>query len=295
MYLSNFWNKFGVDIIISLAFTVVSLGLFVLFLINQSKSGEKKLLAISIIAVALLLLSVNFIVIRDYNNGLKNDSTLKFPLIKTLLFNSLTILLTALIGFLFSKSSMNEEKEFSVQDIAVLGIMVALSSVLMLFGIPIFPHAPFLKVEFSALIYFMVFLWFGFRPTFIVILLTNMVHVIMPSIGGQVLFAVDELVNVIACMAFLTPAIIASKIRSESVPKLKEVIITAIIGTIFTTIFMVMYNQLVNIPLIYKFDWSFKEVLVLFGPFNLIKWGSVGLLVCLFYQRLYPIKELILK
>lgn len=297
MYLSEFWSKFGIDILVSSIFILAGIILLVVLIDKSGRNGtSKKMYLIGGTILVLALLSMNLILIKDYNKKIVEDPTIVFPLAKVLLFNAFIILAFVVIGYLFSKKSEKIHDKVSVSTVAILGLLAALASVLMLFGIPIFPANSFLKLEVSALIYFMVLLWFGIKPTIIVVFLTNIIHAIMPSITPPLIPFLDEMVNVVAVFAFLLPACIAfRKLKKDEIPSLEKVIITLIIGVLFTTVFMVLYNHFVNLPLIYGIDWSFSKVLSIFGPFNLIKWTTVSIAVALLYRRIDTLKNQIVR
>lgn len=297
MLLSEFWVKNGKEIIVSSIIIIVAVFLLVTLLINQSKQGNLiRGIITSLIIVVMLIGGTTYVLYQDYLKALAKDPAVVFPWLEILRFSGIIIMVYAVIGTLIlkAKSTKNQKPKASVSSIALMGILVALASVLMLFGIPIFPAFDFLKVEFSGLIYFMILLWFGIKPTIIVVLLTNIVHIIMPSMTAPRIFGLDEMVNVIACFAYLLPSVIVfRKLEKNEMPSNKKVIITAIIGVAFTTIFMVLYNYYINLPIIYSWPMPFKQVVTVFGLFNLIKWGGVSLAVCLLYQKLYPIKNLV--
>lgn len=297
MYLSEFWSKFGIDILVSSIFILAGIVLLVVLIINSGHKGtSKKMFLIGGTILVLALLSMNLILIKDYNAKIVEDPTFIFPLARVLLFNAFVILAFVGIGYLLTVKSEKVHEKVSVSTVAILGLLIALASVLMLFGIPIFPNDPYLKLEVSALIYFMVLLWFGIKPTIIVIFLTNIIHAIMPSITPPLIPFLDEMVNVIAVFAFLLPSFIAfRKLQKDEIPSLKKVIFTSVIGVLFTTVFMVLYNYFVNLPLIYGMEWSFSEVLAVFGSFNLIKWGAVSIVVPLLYRKIYTIKNQIIR
>lgn len=291
MLLNDFWSEFGIEIIISSVFILVSLGLLMGLIFSLGKkNASKKFKIIGGIIFVLVLLSVNFIMLRDYQNKLAKDPNFMFPLARVLIFNAFIIFAFVIVGYILT--TKKQQEKVTVATVATLGLLTALASVLMLFGIPIFPQASYLKVEVSALIYFMVFLWFGIKPTIVVILLTNFIHALMPSMTPPVILFLDEMVNVVACLTYLTPSFIAfGRLKDNEVPSINKVIITAIIGVVFTAIFMLLYNYFINLPLIYKIEMDFKSVFLLFVPFNLIKWSSVSIVVVLLYRKINSLKE----
>ncbi|MCK9470938.1 MAG: ECF transporter S component [Bacilli bacterium] len=299
MYLSEFWTNHGDDIVLSSVFILASVFLLVSLIINLGKNNtNKKLYIIGGIIFVLALFGVNYVIIRDYKELLVADPDAEtlFPIARTMLFNAFVIIIFAGIGYLFVNKRNKVKDKTTVTSVAILALLVALASVLMLFGIPIFPSADYLKVEVSALIYFMVYLWFGIKPTVTVILLTNIIHIIMPSVTAPLVFGLDETANIVACLVFLTPSFIAfRKLDKDEMPEFRKVIATSIVGVILTTVFMVLYNYFIFIP-VYEYllgfplGFDFVGVLALFGPFNLIKWGLVCIVVIFLYRKLFGLK-----
>jgi len=291
MILSSFLKNYGLEIIISSIFVLIAIGLFICLIVNlERNNGSRKLKAIGGTIFLLVLVSVNYVMLSDYKSELAKDPTFTFPISKFLIFNAYIIFLFAVVGFFLTTKSKQKQK-ITVATVATLGLMTALASVLMLFGIPIFPSAPYLKVELSAFVYFMVFLWFGVKPAIIVIFITNLLHAIMPSMTPPQILFLDELVNVVACLAYLTPSFIAYHNRNNEELKLKNVAITSILGVIFTVIFMVLYNYFINLSLIYNMKMDFMTVLSIFGLFNAIKWSAVSVVVILLYSKVNNLKS----
>jgi riboflavin transporter FmnP len=312
MYLSEFWSKFGKDIILSSIFIVISVVLLVLLIINLGANNtSKKLRIIGGSIFGFVLVGVNYALLRDFNKTKLNNPDLAFPLAKILLFNAFVILIFVLIGYLFVYRKEKTHEKTSVSSVSSLALMVALASVLQIFGIPLIPGASFLKVEISALIYFMVLLWFGIKPTIAVVVLTNIIHVIMPSFTPPVVFGLDESANIVACLIFLTPSFIAfRKLPKNQMPEFKKVVFTSILGVLCTMTFMVLYNHFLFIPLYrnilgismeslefygVELKLNFVGILIIFGFFNLVKWGLVSTVVILLYRRLYGLKHQLMR
>jgi riboflavin transporter FmnP len=190
-----------------------------------------------------------------------------------------------------SQGNLQTSKPISTRKVAFLGILIGLASALMLLGFPIMPMAPFLKVELSGLIVFMALLWFDWKTAVVVSLYTNFIHVFMPGSAPLILF-LDEGVNFIATMMFILPmAIFLNKSKLEEKRKVSPVFIISVIGVLFTSIFMTLYNAFINLPIIYNMVWDFLAVVKIFGVFNLIKWGFVAIAINLTWRRLYTLRN----
>jgi riboflavin transporter FmnP len=198
--------------------------------------------------------------------------------------------LILLVSFLIHKKQ-KQIRGLSTRKLAFLGILIGLSSALMLLSVPIMPAAPFLKVELSGLVIFMTLLWFDFKTAAIVSLITNFIHVFMPGSAPLILF-LDEGVNFIATMVFLLPmAIMIRMIDFEHRKNNWKFIVVSVLGVIFTVIVMTLYNAYVNLPIIYKISMPFKTVVEIFGVFNLIKWGLVAVAINLTWRRLFSLRH----
>jgi riboflavin transporter FmnP len=204
------------------------------------------------------------------------------------------IILAAYFLMLFIVSKLKQsgklKKTISTRKIAFLGIMVGLASALMLLEFPVIPGYHFLKIELSALMIFMTLLWFDFKTAVLVSVATNLIHVFMPTTPPVILF-MDEGVNFIATMIFIAPtAIFMKKQDLGDQGKRSLMIWLTIASALLTSVVMVMYNQFVNLPIIYKIEMPFITVLEVFGVFNLIKWGLNALVINLLWRRLYSLR-----
>lgn len=287
MSLSEFWVKFHNEIIITSLFAVFCIGLLVYLSIVQAKENKGlKSIIIGLSIIIAIIFGLTYSLIKG---------NVKF--IDVLIIDTLVIISYSLVSYILVRDRQNkgQEKKNTPKKIATLGIIVGLASVLMLFSIPIFPLAPFLKLELSGLIIFMVLLWFDYRSAIIVSLLTNLIHVYMPSLTAPVIMFLDEGINFIATMVFITPsAILITNLKNGHIPSKKQVIICTIVGVLLTSIFMTLYNAYFNLPVVYKMSWPLKDVVKIFTTFNIIKWGAVALVINLTWLRLYDLREIIL-
>jgi len=192
------------------------------------------------------------------------------------------------------KQKQEKKTKLNTKITAFLGIIVGMASVLMILGFPVIPGFLYLKVEFSALIIFMTLLWFDFKTAVIVSLLTNILHFLMPG-TPPLIPLLDEMVNFLATMIFILPTAIFLKKHKLSEPKSNlSILWFSILGVASTTVLMVLFNQYINLPLIYNIDMTFTQVLTVFGIFNLIKWGLNAILIILTWKRFYSIRSSVL-
>lgn len=182
-------------------------------------------------------------------------------------------------------------KTLSTRKFAFLGILIGLASALMLLGFPVMPAAPYLKVEVSGLIIFLTLLWFDWKTAALVSLYTNFIHVFMPGTAPVIIF-LDEGVNFIATMVFILPmALFLNRAKLDVTKKFSPIIFISIIGALFTSVIMTLYNAFINLPIIYGWPMPFWTVVEIFGVFNLIKWGLVAVVIILTWKRLYTLRN----
>jgi riboflavin transporter FmnP len=200
--------------------------------------------------------------------------------------------------------------QHTTKSIAVIGVLAAVSSVLMLLGFPIVPVAgfDFLKIEFSVLFIFLVFIWFDFKSAIIVSLITNLVNSIIQP--GLIPF-MDQSINFIATMVFLIPLVFAfrkcvvNKKENDVLP-VRKMLILGVLSMLLTTVVMVIINLLLIIPVydnlyyggvskaIYAVSSNYYLVVFsIFGGFNIVHWGLIALAIAIFGNRLMKVKQYI--
>ena len=269
--------------IIGISVLGIITALVLIYLMARAKDSEKKLLVIQIITGLFIIAGLSF--------GLAVQKNVEVEPLEIFMFDAIILAVYFLILFINAKlrKSGRLKKPISTRKIAFLGIIVGLASALMLLSVPIIPGMHFLKVELSGLIIFMTLLWFDFKTAVIVSLITNFIHVFMPGTPPLIPF-LDEGVNFIATMVFILPTALFIRKRNLAGTEKRLVIIgTVIVSAIITSVVMVLYNQFVNLPIIYKIEMPFQSVLEIFGVFNLIKWGLNALTIILLWKRLYPL------
>ena len=278
--MKEFLIKYGTEIIISSAFILVCIGLLLFLSITQ----HRKKGIIGSVFVLFILAALNYILIINFDKS-------TYSIIRLILFNlALLVAYVVILLEIFKKESHNKEK-ITTTKVALMGILVGVASVVMMFGIPVFPPAPYLKLELSGLIIFMVFLWFDYKSAIIVSLLTNFIHVFMPTGSAPIIPFLDEGINFIATMAFMLPSILFLKGDGKRINNKKMIVLT-FVGIAFTTVFMVLYNAFFNLPFIYEIKMPLKDVIKIFGLFNLLKWGAVALAIVLLWKKLYILKDI---
>lgn len=262
---------------------VIALGL--MFYLAKNIKERRRHIIISFVAIVFIIAGLTI-------GLLLSEADIKVS--EIILFNTIILLIYSLILLIFNKIQRVikvEKKAMSTRKIAFLGIIIGIASVLMLLGFPILPIAPYLKVELSALIIFMTLLWFDFKTAVVVSLLTNIIHFFMPG-TTPLIPLLDEMVNFLATMLFILPtAIFLNKKSLDKEKKVFSILILTLIGFVSTVVLMVLFNQYINLPLIYNIEMSFSEVIAIFGLFNIIKWGFNVLVINLTWRRFYILRS----
>lgn len=298
MSIGAFIQTFQKEIITSSIFIVISIALLTFLAIAQSKEKrERKSIVGGILSVVAIVIGITVLLSIQEKTVIIDDQPViqKIEFLEILVVDFIFIVVYTLISFVMLRThrvGQNKQK-MSTKKVAILGVLIGFASVLMLAGIPIMPAAPYLKLEISSLIIFMVLIWFDFKSAIIVSLATNLIHVFMPSLTAPVIPFLDEGINFIATMAFLIPAILILNTKEDAEkPSYKKVWLATGVGVLFTTVFMVAYNAFINLPIIYRFDMPFMDVLSIFGVFNIAKWGTSFLIINLLWRKLYDLKDI---
>jgi riboflavin transporter FmnP len=298
MSIGDFIRTFQTEIITSSIFIVISIALLTFLAIAQSKEkrGRKSIIG-GILSVVAIVVGITVLLSIQEKTVIINDEPVikKIEFFEILMVDFIFIIVYTIISFIMLKTHKHgkSKEKMTTKKVALLGVLIGFASVLMLAGIPIMPAAPYLKLEISSLIIFMVLIWFDFKSAILVSLATNLIHVFMPSLTAPVIPFLDEGINFIATMSFLIPSVLLLNTKEDAEkPSYKKVLLATGIGVAFTTIFMVSYNAFINLPIIYRFEMPFKDVLAIFGIFNIAKWGASFLIINLLWRKLYDLKDI---
>ena len=171
------------------------------------------------------------------------------------------------------------KKRFSAKRIALMGVFIALSYGLSFLEIPIFPAAPFLKLDFGNVFILLISLLLGPLEGIIVCVLKECLRLIGSTSGG-----VGELANMAVTTAYILLPAFVYRFR-----KGLKYVIPCLIGACFIgTGAALLANRFINFPL-YMGKGAKDAFASLWGyvlGFNLIKTAAVGLLTTLLYKRL---------
>ncbi|MBR1975036.1 MAG: ECF transporter S component [Clostridia bacterium] len=171
------------------------------------------------------------------------------------------------------------KQRFSAKRLALMGVFVALSYALSWLEIPLFPSAPFLKLDFGNVFILLIGFLCGPVEGVIVCVIKETLRLIGSSSG-----MVGELANVIMTSSFILLPSIVYQFRKG----LKAVIPALVGGCVIGTAVALVVNRFITFPLYMGggaatvFNNLFWYVLA----FNLIKTVSIGILTALLYKKL---------
>lgn len=191
-----------------------------------------------------------------------------------------------------------DDARMKVKKIAFIGLMGAVSAVLMLFRFPIPFMPPFLSFDLSGLMEMLGGFMFGPMAAACIIVVKILLQLVMQ---GSFSLGTGELQNLILSCSYVLPALIIYHRN-----KTKKMAITGMaVSTIFVSVMAVFTNLYLIIPFYVKlFGMSMDDIIsmcrtvnpamknvttmAVFGllPFNLIKYGVTSLVTFIVYKRL---------
>lgn len=202
---------------------------------------------------------------------------------------------------LLKKKNGDTERILTTRKIALIGVFSAISAVLMLFEFPVFFAPSFYELDFSeipALIGA-----FAFGPVSGVMIEFCKILLKLFMKGTSTAF-VGDLANFVIGCSFILPASIIYMFKKTK----KNAVLASIVGTMIMTVFGTMFNAVYLLPtfaVLYgmpldaivgmgtAINSNITSVtsLVIFAvaPLNLLKGGSVSLIMVLVYKKLSPI------
>ncbi len=170
-------------------------------------------------------------------------------------------------------------QRFAPKRLAVMAIFVALAFVVSFLEIPLFPSAPFLKLDFGNVFILLIAFLLGPVEGIVVCLLKEGLRIFGSSSGG-----VGELANMlVTCTYILLPALVYRFHKG-----LKVVIPTLAVACILGTGMALFANRFINFPLYVGAGAVelFTKLFWVIVAFNLIKTAAVSALTVLLYKRL---------
>lgn len=171
------------------------------------------------------------------------------------------------------------KKKLSAKRLAFLAVFVALSYAVSFLEIPIFPAAPFLKLDFGNVFILLVSFLLGPIEGIVVCVLKEGLRAIGSSSGG-----VGEIANIVTTLSFIILPSVVYRFRKG----LKVVVPCLAVGCLLGTGAALLANRFINFPLYMGAGAAsaFQELFWFVLAFNLIKTAAVSVLTVLLYKRL---------
>ncbi len=171
------------------------------------------------------------------------------------------------------------KKRVSSKRLALMALFVALSYAVSRFEFPIFPSAPFLKIDFGNVFILLIAFLLGPIEGICVCLLKEGLRMVGSLSGG-----VGELANIAVTAAYILLPAIAYRFHKG----LKVVIPSLAAACLLGTGMALVTNRFINFPLYMGAGAGarFAELFWLIVAFNLIKTVTVSVLTLLLYKRL---------
>ena len=177
------------------------------------------------------------------------------------------------------RNSVSVQERFSAKRLTLMAVFVALSYVISFLEIPLFPAAPFLKLDFGNVLVLLVSFLLGPVEGVLVCLLKEGLRAIGSSSGG-----VGEIANMLATSAYILLPSIVYRLRYG----LKVVIPSLAVACLLGTGAALITNRFITFPL-YMGEGAasvFADLFWYVVSFNLIKTAAVSVLTLLLYKRL---------
>ncbi len=168
---------------------------------------------------------------------------------------------------------------FSASKIAKLAIFSALAFVVTFLEFPIFPAAPFLKLDFANVFIMLSGFMFGPVSAIIVSFIKELLSLLKSSTGG-----VGEIANFVMTLSFvLVPSTVYRYKKG-----IRVVIFCFIVATFLQSGVALLANRFINFPL-FMGDGAaaaFSELWIYVFAFNIIKGVAISIVTLLLYKRI---------
>lgn len=185
-----------------------------------------------------------------------------------------------------------------VKEIAFIGLMGAVSAVLMLLRFPLPFLPPFLSFDLAGVMEIMGGFMFGPVAAFFIILVKILIQLV---IQGSLSFGTGEVQGLILSCTYVLPALLIYHWRKSK----KSAVIGMAVSTVLVSVVAVITNLYLIIPFYVRlFGMTMEDIIVMCNavnpavknaagmvimgilPFNLIKYGATSLVTFFVYKRL---------
>ena len=167
------------------------------------------------------------------------------------------------------------EKTFSVKNVAGMGVFTALAFAVSFWEFPIFPAAPFFKLDFSNVFIMLGGFMYGPIGGTLILLAEQLLRLAVSSSGG-----VGELANFLVGFAYLIVPATAYRFYKG----LPNVILTLILGCLLQILAALAANRFILFPF-YGLAERFHDFFWYIAAFNAIKSVAITVLTVLLYKR----------
>ncbi|CAD2075729.1 ECF transporter S component [Phocicoccus pinnipedialis] len=178
-------------------------------------------------------------------------------------------------------------KHFSTKNIIIIGILSALSFILMLINVPLPFFPPFLKIDIADIPAYIGFALFGGGVGFLIIILKIVLYAIIAASEP-----IGPIGNLLASISFLVPIYLIYRNKKTN----KSLITGILVGTLVLTVILSLLNYFVLLPL-YGMIIDQRDIvenlktLITVGiiPFNIVKGLLVGAVIYLVHIKIIPV------
>ncbi len=170
-------------------------------------------------------------------------------------------------------------RRLSAKRLAVMAVFVALSYAVSFLEIPLFPSAPFLKLDFGNAFILLIGFLLGPIEGMVVCLIKEGLRMLSSTSGG-----VGEIANILVTWAYILLPSILYRFHKG----LRVVIPSLALACLLGTATALLSNRFINFPLYMGENAlsAFREFFWIIVAFNLIKTAAVSVLTILLYKRL---------
>ena len=179
-----------------------------------------------------------------------------------------------------NRNLTNFNKLFTTPYLARIAVLAGLGAALSMLEFPIFPAAPFFKLDPSGVAVLLAGFAMGLPAGALTLLIKDLIGLLIHPSGGWV----GQLADFIALFAFIVPALLiyyGKKTRTN-----------ALIGMIAGTVTMVLAAIVANVYILFPFYHvpnAETYIIPFIIPFNLIKGVGLTLITFFIYKPLSPI------
>ncbi|MBQ8375264.1 MAG: ECF transporter S component [Clostridia bacterium] len=177
------------------------------------------------------------------------------------------------------RKKRNVKDFFSAKRLAVIAVFVALSYAVSFLEIPLFPAAPFLKLDFGNVFIMLVGFLLGPIEGVIVCVLKESLRMLSSGSGG-----VGEIANMLSTTAFILLPSVLYRFKKGFLTVALSLVGACVLGTTAA----LLANRFINFPLYMGENAAtvFQELFWVIVAFNAIKTSSVSIFTALLYKRL---------